>query len=90
MSSGKLRGHKMNFVGSEWLYEDTGEPVTGNERGCGHCGKGNTEEGHDGCIGTLDNVMNACCGHGVTDEAYVQYWGGNVVRGEEAIKIINK
>lgn len=41
---------------------------------CEHCGKGVTKEGHDGCIGTLpDEVMNACCGHGVTLSAYVQF-----------------
>ena len=27
---------------------------------CGHCGLRRTVEGHDGCIGTLSNVMNAC------------------------------
>lgn len=40
---------------------------------CGHCGLNRTTEGHDGCIGTLENVMNACCGHGEVMMAYIQF-----------------
>ena len=40
---------------------------------CGHCKKHRTKEGHDGCIGALKNVMNACCGHGENKVAYVQF-----------------
>lgn len=40
---------------------------------CNHCGLQRTKEGHDGCIGTLENVRNACCGHGDTPVAYVQF-----------------
>lgn len=40
---------------------------------CLHCKKSRTKEGHDGCIGTLENVMNACCGHGDIKNAYVQF-----------------
>lgn len=40
---------------------------------CNICKKCRTIEGHDGCIGTLENVMNACCGHGISEEAYVQF-----------------
>ncbi len=39
---------------------------------CLHCKKHRTPEGHDGCIGTLKNVKNACCGHGEIKMAYVQ------------------
>ncbi|WP_421811733.1 hypothetical protein [Flagellimonas sp.] len=41
---------------------------------CDHCGLARTPEGHDGCIGSLDNVANACCGHGETKSAYVQFF----------------
>lgn len=41
---------------------------------CDFCGLGPTPEGHDGCIGTLPGVMNACCGHGDTGVAYVQFY----------------
>lgn len=67
------RGHPIVLVGGAWLYSDTREPVAENpDRDCGHCGLPNTPEGHDGCLGTLDGAMNACCGHGNAAEAYVQ------------------
>lgn len=40
---------------------------------CNHCGLDRTPDGHDGCIGHLEGVMNACCGHGDTPCAYVQF-----------------
>ena len=63
---------------------------------CNYCGLPNTKEGHDGCIGTLKNVMNACCGHGHTRAAYVQFYHDNYknepnkkrIEGEEALKYI--
>ena len=42
-------------------------------------------EGHDPCLGTLFGVMNACCGHGVEREAYVQYWDETRLDGKEAL-----
>lgn len=54
---------------------------------CGNCGKHYTKEGHDGCLGTLIGVMNACCGHGEIDECYIQFLDGESVRGIDA-KII--
>lgn len=45
-----------------------------NSDHCGHCGLDATPEGHDGCLGTLPgDVMNACCGHGNNDSAYIQF-----------------
>lgn len=65
---------------------------------CGHCGIKRTPEGHDGCIGTLPNVMNACCGHGETRHAYVQFNHIDYdqdpnkfsISGEEALRYINE
>ena len=74
MTGSKLRGHPIIYVNDEWLYEDTMTPTVDNKRPCGHCGRPNTKEGHDGCLGTIPNAINACCGHGVNDEAYIQ-WG---------------
>jgi len=64
---------------------------------CSHCNKYRTKEGHDGCIGKLQGVTNACCGHGETDAAYVQFDHNafdeepNKIRisGKEALKYIN-
>lgn len=75
------RGHSIKLKDGRWVYDDDLSDVAGNgERPCGHCAKMNTEDGHDGCIGKLENVMNACCGHGNTSEAYVQYNDGRIVR----------
>lgn len=65
---------------------------------CGHCNKKRTPEGHDGCIGTLKNVMNACCGHGEERVAYVQFNHKDYIEepnkirldGKEALNYINK
>jgi len=57
---------------------------------CIHCRLRPTPEGHDGCLGSLDEavVMNACCGHGKDAQAYVQFWDGSAVRGSEAKVLI--
>lgn len=83
-------GHAMAYIDGEWRYEDTGEPVatTYKSRSCGHCGRPPTPEGHDGCLGTLPGVMNACCGHGGTSEAYVQFTDGHSIRGRQAQQMI--
>jgi hypothetical protein len=55
---------------------------------CKHCQEYKTFEGHDGCLGELPFLMNACCGHGGTHEgAYVQFKNGKCLRGTLA-KII--
>jgi len=51
---------------------------------CENCGKFKTSEGHDGCLGTLNGIANACCGHGKIKSAYVQFYDGTVVCGEDA------
>lgn len=71
---------------------------------CGECGDKPTAEGHDACLGTLPNIMNACCGHGGLNEPYVQFYtfedaaqigyskddvdAGNCIRGKKAKKYI--
>lgn len=63
---------------------------------CGLCGKPRTPEGHDACIGTMPGVANACCGHGDTPCAYVQYWNEeyaddpnkHCIRGQKALDAI--
>jgi hypothetical protein len=53
----------------KWVYSDTKEPID-IPRLCKHCGKTQTEEGYDGCLGYLPNVKHACCGHGI-DKPYI-------------------
>ena len=84
------RGHKIEFVGGVWRFVDTGEVARKGRQECGHCGKYPTIEGHDGCLGTLPGVKNACCGHGQVSNAYVQLWDGNHLGGQDAIDFIKK
>lgn len=90
----KYRGFDIEWDDRQWIFSDSGLPTIGSEswQRCGECNLYDTPEGHDGCLGTLPEsvVMNACCGHGVDSQAYIQYWGGSCVRGEDAIKIIEE
>ena len=87
-----FRGHTIIFKDGQWFYKDTDSPTatTYKKRPCGRCNKFPTKEGHDACIGTLPNVMNACCGHGNIQDAYIQFWDGTDIRGQEAQKYIRK
>lgn len=81
-----LRGHEIELSpDQQYRYVDTKEPTaeTWTSRPCGHCGKYRTVEGHDGCLGTLPGVINACCGHG-HEGAYLQLLDGSIVTGEAA------
>lgn len=86
-----FRGHKIYLdKHNTWRFSKDNREVKKHHKfmPCGHCGKSNTKEGHDGCLGTLDEnkVMNACCGHGKEGQAYVQFWNGNIITGKEAIE----
>jgi len=87
----KIRGNNTIYKDGNWYFEGTNELVskTYENTPCGHCGKDFTKEGHDGCLGTLIGLMNACCGHGEEDEAFIQFWDGECIRGKDAIDIIN-
>lgn len=91
MVKSKYRGHEIEYVNGKWIYSDTKESVelTHQTRTCGYCGKYYTKEGHDGCLGALPGLMNACCGHGQENEAYVQFLDKSVIRGKDAIIILN-
>lgn len=56
------------------------------ENPCKHCGLRITPEGHDPCLGTIPGVMNACCGHGRDEEAYVQFSSKHRLGEEKAVK----
>ncbi len=80
----------MYWDGLQWRYCDNNDPTaeTHMSRPCGECGKLQTSEGHDPCIGTLPDVMNACCGHGRPSEAYIQYNSGKRLSGIEAMNLM--
>jgi hypothetical protein len=87
MAESKFRGNEIEYDGKEWKYKDTGAPTIGTVRPCGNCGSNPTKEGHDGCLGELKGLMNACCGHGDEREAYVQFLDGTVISGKDAVII---
>lgn len=84
----RWRGHAIEHPG--WIYSNTGEPVEGTQRPCGHCQRPPTANDHDACLGTLPGVANACCGHGVSENAYVQLDDGSVLRGDAASEFIQR
>lgn len=88
MVSGCLRGHLIYYDGDIWRYQDDNSSVPDNweARTCGYCGEHTTAAGHDYCIANLPNVHNACCGHGNTAEAYVQFTDGRELRGQVAVE----
>ena len=89
MQTSLYRGHKILYRSKVWIYIDTEEKVQDNkDRKCGHCNIDNTVEGHDGCLGALPGLKNACCGHGKENDAYVQYLNGSCVHGKSAMEII--
>lgn len=73
--------------GGAWYFADNGEPVEGSNRPCGKCDKPNTPEGYDACFGKLNGVMNACCGHGDAELAYLQFAPNVSIRGQAALDL---
>jgi len=63
-ASSHSRGWPIVFRSGRWVFADTSEPVD-ERRPCRRCGRPPTPEGHDACLGTIDGVTSACCGHGV-------------------------
>jgi hypothetical protein len=78
-------GHRMHYENDAWFFNDTGEPIIGSNRPCVFCFKVRTKEGHDGCLGSLPNVSNACCGHGDIEEAYVLFDDGTRLEYQAAL-----
>jgi hypothetical protein len=87
---GHSRGHEIVYIRDkqEWIYTNNGEKHDNSEpRRCKRCGQYPTEEGHDSCLGHLEGVKYACCGHGIPGMAYVVLEDGTripeLVRGQK-------
>ena len=74
------RGHHIEYNGKEWIWTDTKEPIEENERPCKRCGRMPTPEGHDACLGTLEGVSSACCGHGIKEPYIIREAPDDVLR----------
>lgn len=89
--SSKHRGHAIYLKDGKWVYSDTGGLVSDDPvRVCGFCSMQQTFKGHDGCLGTLPDVMNACCGHGDDNTAYIQFSNGTRLAGKEALATVRE
>lgn len=65
------RGWEIYYDGEHWRYVDNNE-IENDYRPCKRCGRTPTQEGYDACLGHIDGVKSACCGHGV-EEPYIVY-----------------
>ena len=72
MITAYYRGYKLvyNMEALQWHYEDD-KSIFDNSRPCKKCGRMPTKDDHDACLGHLDGVVSACCGHGIEGEGSV-------------------
>lgn len=88
MQRSYFRGHPIIFINNKWVFEDNYELLPGyggnpKPRACKKCGSKHEMHESDSCLGDLPGVDNACCGHGVREQAYIRFTNGTIVRGFE-------
>jgi len=66
MTTSHMRGWDIYYDNYNWRYTDTNELAIDN-RPCKRCGRMPTKEGYDACLGYIEGVISACCGHGVEE-----------------------
>lgn len=84
------RGHEIDydFSTDSWHYVADKAPVQGTpERSCTLCERTAADRGPDPCLGMIEGVKAACCGHGEVFYAYVLYEDGRDVRYEDALDL---
>ena len=62
------RGHLIYWSQNKqsWFYLDTNKKAD-DSRPCLRCKQIPTPEGFDACLGYIEGVKSACCGHGVIE-----------------------
>ena len=71
--SAQSRGWVLLWDNDHWIYEDNGEIFLDDcQRPCKKCGRMPTKEGFDACLGYLEGVKYACCGHGITERFIIK------------------
>jgi len=79
-----LRGHLVfQDTDGKWYYADTRENVKKTPRPCKRCGAHFPLGKVDPCLGKLRGVKFACCGHGVSQQAYIVFDNGLRIEGFE-------
>lgn len=88
-----MRGHPIYWKNNKWHYQDNDNYIDDEPmRPCVKCGKifeGSFKGDPDPCLGVLPGVDNACCGHGVREDAYIRFTSGVVVKGFDTIEYTN-
>ena len=72
MVTANSRGHLIKFINNEWVYADNGKPIDKEIRSCKRCGCMPTPEGYDACLGFVNDMSSACCGHGVEEPYFIK------------------
>lgn len=88
MVEANYKGRVITYNGKSWVYSN-GDEISELDK-CERCGKPSTSEGYDNCLGKLEVVKNACCGHGFIEHAYIQFEDDSIIRGEDVINYLNK
>lgn len=85
--STRIAGHEtLEYIETGALfYAQNGKQFSLTARPCALCGHSPTLKGHDACISDLPGVNNACCGHGVVEDAYVVLKNGKVLKRQQAL-----
>ena len=71
MTKSYSRGHEIYYDGIDWRYSDDNS-IHDDSRPCKKCNCYPTIEGYDACLGKIEGVIHACCGHGVGMEYKVE------------------
>jgi hypothetical protein len=58
------RGHKIEYINNKWIYFDN-KQLFDDSRPCKRCGRMPDKDGYDACLGHIQGITAACCGHGV-------------------------
>ena len=67
-----------------WKYSED-DSIFDDSKPCKRCGNFPNKDGSDFCVGNIDGVTSACCGHGV-DIPFVMFDDATTVFGKNAKK----
>ena len=65
------RGWEIYYDGKDWRYSDNNQ-IHDDSRPCKRCGRMPTAEGYDACLGHMEGMSSACCGHGIEEPYFVK------------------
>jgi len=82
----RRRGHPIEYINGVWSYsEGPQKGKYGEERPCTKCHGVSAQ--HDVCLGRLEGVSAACCGHGHVEDACIVFDNGKVLKGEDVLNL---